>query len=420
MVILLTGASGFIGRRLASALAAAGHVVVEGRRDAPEGSRTTRVDFTHDLEVEVWLPKLAGVDAVINAVGILRERGDQTFERIHTLAPKALFGACAAAGVRRIVQISALGADNGTTRYFTSKRAADEYLSTLPLAWTIVQPALVFGPGGTSAKLFTMLASLPLIPVPGRGRQGVQPIHIDDLVAAIVSLLARSETHQQRIALTGPQPLQLRELLVRLRAALRLGQGHILPVPMWLMRAGARIGELSSRSLLDRETLAMLESGNIADPAMTQRLLHRPPRPVEAFIDAQSRASMLVDAQLSWLLPLLRISIAAVWIWTGIVSLGFYPRQSSYQLLAQTGITGALAPLLLYGAAILDLLFGLATLVMSKRRLLWLAQIATIVLYTLIISIKLPEFWLHPYGPVLKNLPLLAAIYLLYALEQPR
>ena len=89
-------------------------------------------------------------------------------------------------------------------------------------------------------------------------------------------------------------------------------------------------------------------------------------------------------------------------------------------MLAQTGITGALAPLLLYGAAILDLLFGLATLVMSKRRLLWLAQIATIVLYTLIISIKLPEFWLHPYGPVLKNLPLLAAIYLLYALEQPR
>lgn len=118
MVILLTGASGFIGTRLARALAAAGHVVLEARRDAGRGPEQVQADFTRDLDVSAWLPKLSGVDAVINAVGILRERGEQTFERIHTLAPKALFGACVAAGVRRIVQISALGADTGTTRYF--------------------------------------------------------------------------------------------------------------------------------------------------------------------------------------------------------------------------------------------------------------------------------------------------------------
>lgn len=420
MVILLTGASGFIGTRLARALAAAGHVVLEARRDAGSRPEQVQADFTRDLDVSAWLPKLSGVDAVINAVGILRERGEQTFERIHTLAPKALFGACVAAGVQRIVQISALGADTGTTRYFSSKRAADEYLATLPLDWTIIQPALVYGPGGTSARLFTMLASMPVIPVPGSGGQRVQPIHVDDLIEAIVMSMSSIDVRRRRIALVGPQPLTLRELLSRLRHSMTPGTARFLPMPMMLMRAGARIMELSRASLLDRETLTMLESDNTSDVAMTERLLGRSPRPVETFIDAQSRTSTLTQARLLWLLPMMRVSIAVVWIWTGIISLGVYPLESSYELLARTGVTGILAPLSLYAAAMLDLAFGCATLLMKKRRLLWLAQIATIVVYTIIISVALPEFWLHPYGPILKNVPFVAAIYLLYSLETPQ
>src|SRR5690606_31525926 len=164
MVILLTGASGFIGARLSVAVRAAGHVVMDARRAPPDDAPAVRVDFTHDLAERDWLPRLAGVDMVINAVGILREHGSQTFERIHTRAPIALFSACAAAGVRRVIQISALGAERGQTGYFASKRAADEFLATLPLDWTIVRPSLVYGPGGTSALLFEMYAGLPLTP----------------------------------------------------------------------------------------------------------------------------------------------------------------------------------------------------------------------------------------------------------------
>jgi uncharacterized protein YbjT (DUF2867 family) len=420
MVILLTGSSGFIGTRLTRALSAAGHVVLEAKRHATGTPAAVQADFTRDLDVGAWQQKLAGVDAVINAVGILRERGEQTFERVHTLAPKALFGACVAAGVQRVVQISALGADSGATRYFSSKHAADEYLVTLPLDWTIVQPALVYGPGGTSAQLFTMLASLPLIPLPGDGQQRVQPIHVDDLIDAIVKSLSSHTTVRERVALVGPEPLTLRELLSRLRRSMTGNTAHFLPVPMLLMRAGASVMQLSRNSLLDRDTLTMLELGNTADVAMTQRLLGRSPRPVEAFIDPYSGLSTLTQARLSWLLPLLRVSIALVWIWTGIVSLGLYPLASSYELLGQTGITREWAPAFLYAAAVLDLVYGFATLLLRRRRLLWLAQIATIVVYTIIISVALPEFWLHPYGPILKNLPLLAAIYLLYSLEAPQ
>ena len=187
-----------------------------------------------------------------------------------------------------------------------------------------------------------------------------------------------------------------------------------------LMRLSAAIAQWLPRSLLDRETLAMLEAGNTADPTVTRRLLGREPREVRAFVEPRDRHATRQQAQMTWLLPLLRFSIAAVWIWTGIVSLGLYPVEESYALLARVGVDVALAPLLLYGAALVDFAFGIATLALSRRRLLWLAQIALIIGYTAIISIKLPEFWLHPYGPILKNLPMLVGIYMLYVLEGER
>jgi hypothetical protein len=96
-----------------------------------------------------------------------------------------------------------------------------------------------------------------------------------------------------------------------------------------------------------------------------------------------------------------------------------YPVASSLALLASAGVTSAaFAQLLLYGGAALDLVLGVATLVARPRRGLWLAQIGVIVLYTTIITVRLPALWLEPFGPVLKNVPLLAALWLLYELEE--
>jgi hypothetical protein len=87
-------------------------------------------------------------------------------------------------------------------------------------------------------------------------------------------------------------------------------------------------------------------------------------------------------------------------------------------MLARVGLEGTAAKAALYGAAVLDLAFGIATLVMRKRRVLWLAQGALIVAYTAIITAFLPEQWLHPFGPLLKNIPMLAAIVACHALEE--
>jgi uncharacterized protein YbjT (DUF2867 family) len=419
MVILITGATGFIGRRLSAALRAAGHRVISASRH-PGTNDSVAADFTRDFDPDTWVPKLAGVDVVVNAVGIIREQGSQSFENIHTRAAQALFSACVTAGVKKVIQISALGADTGTTRYFTSKHAADEYLAQLPLAWTIVQPSLVFGFGGSSAALFTLLASLPVTALPSGGSQLVQPIHVDDVVAAIRELIESSEMNGRRVALVGPAPISLKEFLRRLRRRMQLPRPLFVSIPSAFMRLTASVAQYVPGSLLDPETLAMLEAGNTAPPNDTQRLLRGSPRPPEQLIADDQRDVMRREAQLGWLLPMLRISIALVWIWTGIVSLGLYPTQDSYDLLARVGIGATLAPLMLYGAAVLDLLVGLATLVMSRLGWLWLLQLAVILGYTVIITFRLPEFWLHPYGPLSKNLVMLAAIYLLYTLEARR
>lgn len=392
--------------------------MIEARRRVSDPTEQVEADFTRDLRPEAWIAKLANVDCVINAVGILRERGEQTFERIHTLAPNALFDACARVGVRKVIQISALGADSATSGYFASKHAADVHLSGLPLDYAIVQPSVVYGHGGTSARLFTMLASLPVIPLPGAGRQLLQPIHVDDLVASLVRLVETSEPLPRRVPLVGPAPLPLRDFLQRLRRAMGLKSTWFLPIPMVFMRIGAVLAQISPRSLLDTETLAMLEAGNIADAGAARQLLGREPRDVDTFVDANQRPFVAREASLSWLLPLLRFSIAAVWIWTGIVSFGLFPVEDSYALLDRVGVPRAFAPVMLYGAALLDLAFGILMLVLAQRRPLYLLQIAVVLGYTAIISWRLPEFWLHPYGPILKNLPMLAGIYLLYVMEE--
>lgn len=427
MVVLLTGASGFLGGRLAAALARAGHEVVCAVRDPARFAalgipgRAVAADFAHDQHAEIWMPRLAGVEVVINAVGILRETDTQRFADIHVAAPRALFSACLAAGVRRVLQVSALGADDAArSGYHRSKKAADDFLVRLPLSCVVIQPSLLYGPGGASARLFTLLASLPLIPLPGRGEQRVQPIHVDDAVAAILALLPGDAFRGERVALVGPAPLSLRRLLADLRAGMGMPAPRFVAVPPALVRAGAALGARLPGSLLDDETLGMLERGNTAPAAATRRLLGRPPRPPTAFVAAAERGGARTGALLAWLLPLLRASIAIVWIVTGLLSFGLYPVAKSYALLAAVGVGPAWAALALYGAATIDIALGVATLALRRRRRLWQAQIALILVYTVIITLRLPEFWLHPFAPILKNLPLLAAIVLLMTLEDDR
>jgi uncharacterized protein YbjT (DUF2867 family) len=439
MRILLTGASGFIGQHLLQALLADGHhVVCAVRRPPAEPHRSTEAgtgarlsyihaDFANDTDKSVWLARMTdvgGIDAVINTVGIFRESGSQTFERLHVETPRALFAACAESHeVQMVIQLSALGADReADTRYHLSKKAADDYLATLPVRAYIVQPSLVYGSEGASSKVFRTLSSMPFTVRFGSAPQLVQPIHIDDLVAAIAGLLKHrlplppGSGTALRVPLVGPQAMPFTDYLQALRTGMGMGRQPVLPLPGALARLMAKFGRVLPGGLLDEDALRMLDRGNAGDVWMTTQLIGHPPRPVQDFI--RDPGAERTRAKLGWLLPILRLSIVAVWIITAIVSYGLYPVEASYDLLARTGIPPALQPLMLYGAATFDLALGLGILFLARRRWLWLAQLGLIGFYTVVIAIKLPEFLLHPYGPLTKNLPMLAAIWLLYELEE--
>ena len=421
MRILVVGASGFIGRHLVPVLLQR-HQLLWAARTPPDFSHPSLtyvpVDLARDTDSRDWLHRLDDVDVVINAAGILREHGMQTFDAIHVRAPAALFDACAQRRIHRVIQLSALGADEqAQSAYHLSKKAADDHLRKLRLSSVVVQPSLVFGADGSSAELFCQLAALPLVPVPGRGLQQVQPVHIDDLVD-LICVLVESPQVPAQIAATGPRAITLRDYLREMRNAMSLSPARFLPVPMPLVRLDAAAARWLPGSLIDNDSVQMLERGNTSSCEPMAALLGRAPRDYAQFIRNGFEATALRQrALLGCLLPMLRISVALVWIVTGLVSAFVYPVDASLQLLARTGIHGASGLLALYGAAMLDLAFGVLTLFM-RSRWLWIAQITLILAYTLVITLRLPEFWSHPYGPLLKNLPMLAAIFLLMSFER--
>ncbi|HUQ12618.1 MAG TPA: NAD(P)H-binding protein [Steroidobacteraceae bacterium] len=419
MKVLVVGATGFIGSRLVSALQDAGCQVRCASRHAPaECAEHVGLDYARSAPA-AFRAAVAGCQVVINAVGILREDGAQTFEALHTRGPRELFAACVAAGVPRVIQISALGAEaTALSRYHRSKHEADRYLMDLPLDWAIVQPSLVYGAGGTSATLFDMLASLPVTPLPGGGRQRVQPVHVDDVIATIIRLVESPAALRCVLPVVGPVSLSLREFLSGLRAAMGEKPALALPIPSGLMAMAARIGDHLPGALLDSETLGMLERGNTGDAAPQRAWLGRDPKPVSRFIAASDIAEHRRAAALGWLLPMLRVSVAAMWFIAAIVSMGPYPVQDSLALLRSIGAPAGTAPLLLAGAVALDFLLGVLTLWPRRSRWLWTTQIALVLAYTAIISIKLPWLWLEPFGPVAKNLPILALLLLLKYLDR--
>lgn len=426
MNILITGASGFIGSHVTEALINAGHdvtVCVRNTKSAQQrwpNAHTITTDFCKDHDISEWLPRLDGIDVVVNAVGIIRETRSQTFAALHTAAPCALFKACEKAGVKSVIQISALGADETAfSQYHLSKRAADECLMTLNLHWSILMPSIVYGPGAKSMAFFRALASLPWTPIVDKGDQPVQPIHINDLTQAVLQIINQKNREQLRIELVGPKAITIKDIYSHLRHWLGLGKARFISLPYQLTLVAGRVGGFLGNTLMTKESMQMLRKGNVADVTpFVKQFGFQPISFEQALANTPAQQADRWHAGLYFLKPLLRFSIAFLWIFTGIVSAFVFPIEQSYAMLAKVGITGFWAPLMLYGAAATDVALGVATLMAYRLRLVVLIQIAVIMLYSIIITFSQPEQWLHPFGPVSKNIPLIVATLTMLVLEK--
>lgn len=288
MRVLICGGSGFLGKHIVNALIQLGHdPVVLSRHSSPA------LDFGKCITPEPWREHLHNIDAVINAVGALRDQPGQSLPALHTTAPVALFDACVQAGIKRVVQISALGVDKSQTLYASSKRAADDYLLALgaggQLNPVVMRPSIIFGSGGSSSQLFLRLAGLPVLALPSIMRRAqIQPVAVRDLAEAIAHITT-SSLPTGVIEIGGPEQISIERFIANLRTQLGRQPATVRLLPDWLSKASARLGDSLPWMPWCSEAASLLEQDNITSSWALEDLLGRSPTHISSMLATLSK-----------------------------------------------------------------------------------------------------------------------------------
>jgi uncharacterized protein YbjT (DUF2867 family) len=283
--VTVFGGAGFIGRYVVRALALRGARVrvacrrpEEAMRLKPMGDVGQIAPVAANLRDDASVAAaVAGADAVVNLVGLLYERGKQTFHAVHVDGAARIAAAAKAAGVARLVQMSAIGAAPDSPGLYGRTKAAgeDAVREAFPGA-TILRPSVVFGPEDEFFNLFASLARIsPVLPLIGGGHTKFQPVHVCDVAEAVARCLADPVTAGKIYELGGPATYSFRELLEYVLA--QTGRKRLLvPAPFCAMAVEAFFFELGAKNplfpkpLLTRDQVNMLKRDNVvADGAAT-------------------------------------------------------------------------------------------------------------------------------------------------------
>ena len=273
MNLLLLGGTGFVGRslcekRVERARGGEGRITVPSRQ--PQRAKAIQLLPTvevvnADVHDEKQLARLvAGRDAVVNLVAILHG-SEAAFQHVHVELPRKLARACQAAGVRRVVHVSALGAAaNAPSRYLRSKAEGEAVLRAAGLDLTVLRPSVIFGTEDRFLNLFARLQALfPLMPLAGAGAR-FQPVWVNDVAQAIVNSLDRRDSIGQTYECVGPRVYTLAEL-VRLAGRWSGHERPVIPLPAALGQLQAMLMEwLPGEPLMSRDNLASMQVANVA------------------------------------------------------------------------------------------------------------------------------------------------------------
>lgn len=429
--VLVLGANGFIGSHVAAALSSAGWSVRAGARRIAEPSRRAPTfdwvvaDFAKLTTAEAWTSLLVGVDAVVNCVGVLQNGAGDSTRAAHVDGPRALIEACEAAGVRRLVHISAVGADDDAgTDYARTKAQTERLIEASALDWLILRPSLVVDRaafGGTG--LIRALAAFPLFsPVVG-GDQTFRPIPLGDLSAAVVAALKSAAPSRQSFDMPGPEPVTMVETVRLYRDWMGLSPAPVVRVPHALASPALAIGDLLGRlgwsSPIRTTAIKQMDHDVSGHDSGWAQALGVPSRGFTRFL-AETPASVqdVWHARLWFVRPVSIVTLGLFWLITGLISFG--PGWDRAVAILHEGGYGRMAGPIAWWGALLDVVLGLMLFVRP-----WTARVAIFMClatvgYLTAATLSLPHFWIDPLGPWLKVLPMMALCLFVAATDARR
>jgi uncharacterized protein YbjT (DUF2867 family) len=276
--VLVTGGTGFVGTHVVNALARRGHAVCVLARDLSSVrnryNRPVESSSGNVLDPVSLAGAAQGRDAIVHLVGIISEKGDQTFDRMHREAVENVVAAAKAAGVRRLLHMSAMGAsEDSPSEYGRTKMAGERVARDSGLDATIVRPSIIFGPGdGFVSLLASIVRYNPLfIPVIGPGTTRFMPVSVYDVARVFAEALEKPGTVGKGYDVGGPATLTFNEISREIAAALGKPRKPLVHLPLWWGRfLAARFEAAARRGWLDappltRDQLRSLSRDNTAD-----------------------------------------------------------------------------------------------------------------------------------------------------------
>jgi len=294
--VLVLGGAGFIGRYAVIALREAGCEVIIGSRHIAPPRRTEaslrdcawrQIRAESHVDARSWHAALAGIDVVINCVGILRERLGESYEMVHHRAPAALALACKVRGVR-MIQVSALGLyEPMRSGFLRSKYDGEQAVQAAEGDWCIVRPSLLDAErGGFGARWIRRVAAWPVHPLPVDALGKIAALDVRDLGEALARLALMPDlgaTAEQRIYEFGGENARCLAMhLAALRAAWGLRPARVLAIPSWMARLGSHICDLFHLTPFSFGHWELLKRDNSPQRNRLNEVLGRAPRGVGA------------------------------------------------------------------------------------------------------------------------------------------
>ena len=297
MLVLVTGATGFLGRRVVPELLARRHqvrcLVHSPGRERLFDHREVEIHYGSVLNPESPGPAMHGVQSVVHLVGIIRTGRGSSFDRVHRQGTAIVAEAAKEAGAREIIYVSAMGATSDPKYpYLHSKRQAELHVTSSGMDYTILRPSVIFGEGD---EFMTALAGLvrlgPVVPVIGSGRNRMQPVAVEDVARCIAASVGNSLVKGRTINLGGPHRLSYNDLLEEVALAMgrRLRLVHIPTALAW--PAVALLQNVLPRPPVTTAQLRMLGIRNVAEGPDMEQAFGFTPKPLRGNIDYVSSVS---------------------------------------------------------------------------------------------------------------------------------